>query len=74
MLIHFVADEFLELEATELSERRLIAGVLGLDRLDLTECKVFVNFTRSPLDRRNLHAKINADPGDGHESLELFPT
>jgi len=51
MLIHFVADEFLELELDLIPERQRLARDLGLSRMDLTSCKVFVNFRGDHLDR-----------------------
>lgn len=48
-LVHFVSDEFLELEL-DLAERLRLAQALGLSRMDLTECKVFVTFTSSGVD------------------------
>jgi len=50
MLVHFVADEFLELELDLAHERLRLARDLGLSRIDLTNCKVFVSFTAEGLD------------------------
>jgi len=53
MLIHFVGDEFLELELDLIPERLRLARDLGLSRMDLTNCKVFVSFRGQDLDRRD---------------------
>jgi len=58
MLIHLVADEFLELELTSASERLRLAHALGLSRMDLTGCKVHVTFNAEPLTDEKLHANL----------------
>jgi len=73
MLIHLVSDEFLELELDLRSERLRLAHALGLTRMDLTGCKVFVTFDAQPLDSEKLHAKFTRTAARaGNESLELY--
>jgi len=77
MLIHLVSDEFLELELDLRSERLRLAHALGLARMDLTACKVFVTFNAEPLTEEirsaNIQRASDAASGttDGH-SLDLF--
>jgi len=72
MLIHFVSDEFLEMELN-IDERVRLAEHLGLHRLDLIECTVFVTYRGKALTDEKLHANINAARAraDRH-SLELY--
>jgi len=78
VLIHFVQDEFLELELDGPRERLRLAEALGLDKVDLSNCTVFVNFSRNPLTAENrrdtIHAAREHELAERDSSLELFPT
>jgi len=70
MIVHTVADGYLEVECDDVRERTLVCNALGVsqDRLAM----VRVTFLRSPLDKEENNAKFACEGAVANEQLDAF--
>jgi len=73
MIVDFVSRDYLSV-TLDRPELFRVLDVLALDIKITDVCKVSVNILLWPLDKRDLHAKIELPAHEQAESLELFPT